>query len=293
MAKQNYSTDRLHLPRAKAALVGRYQVIDSALLREIVGEVRSRAEGGKLARAAKRVGLDPPELWALGNKHRKGIHASIFAKLMSLTLARFRVWRVVLGETGQELLGGYTSWMHASLTRVISDEARWTLGRHGVEMLEPRKGHSHRAAIAKAILTEIRGSPLSSFLNAFEDFAHKRGHSPARIELALYRIVEPFFASAESGFVELSWGDLNVKQRKAYLNASCARERVLLSRVGDVQRLQRIERLSADERSSRRASAPKPVRLSRGVGEGFADVITLPNNFRYLGLWSGFVGRQR
>ncbi len=58
-----------------------------------------------------------------------------------------------------------------------------------------------------------------------------------RLWLALYRAVEPLTASAVTWGVERSWSELQDDERRAYLDHALSRERIMLAREGDRERM--------------------------------------------------------
>ena len=64
----------------------------------------------------------------------------------------------------------------------------------------------------------------------------QRGFAPARLLVAHVRVVEPFLESAETGYIERLWNELDESEQAAFLRAGYKRAAILLSRADDLER---------------------------------------------------------
>jgi hypothetical protein len=69
----------------------------------------------------------------------------------------------------------------------------------------------------------------------------KNAITPARFSLALYRVFEPLLDSAASGWIERRGNELSRREFGQFVNAGWRREAILLDRVSDVRRVDRLQ----------------------------------------------------
>lgn len=83
---------------------------------------------------------------------------------------------------------------------------------------------------------------LSADLEKFVQFAAvQRGHSPERIAIAAYRVFEPLLEVRVSGYAEVGGEELNDEEFRRFVRNGLSRERILLGRAPDLQRLRNRE----------------------------------------------------
>ncbi len=77
-------------------------------------------------------------------------------------------------------------------------------------------------------------------LERFGQEAIDKGHSWARVDLAMLRILEPLLEASESAFIERHWRELTADEMRAFIRHGIARERILLNRPPSDERAQAI-----------------------------------------------------
>lgn len=78
----------------------------------------------------------------------------------------------------------------------------------------------------------------ASEFRKLDEFLTRRGHFRERVEIAYRRIIAPLLEHEDSGGVERGWTELSEAELVQFVKAGITRERILLDREADVQRVQ-------------------------------------------------------
>jgi hypothetical protein len=221
---------------------GWHEVSDPAALAELVRNALSKPfRGVVLAAARSLAGV------ALGKAPRPGQEKRrVWAvqRLLSQILQGRRprltedsVWvlqRLIPPDRHEELRAVLLS---ADARRRLARYMRW-LSRKTL----PKITRSSRRQFTNAVLCQMLQGTLRrrfpSDFTRFQSWARARGHRDARIELSLRRIAEPLVEFETSGGVERGWSELTAGELRRFVVAGIRRERIMLSRWPELQRVQ-------------------------------------------------------
>jgi len=155
----------------------------------------------------------------------------------------------LVSREGQQALWRHHVWSNKWLQRIPQKGlSREEWERHGKGAPRPGGDKSllARARTSRSLPTaELEGRRLvDAFRRAFPDvcrpfdaWCEKHGHSESRVRVAFARAIEPLLASYETAGIELGWRELDDRELKRCVDLSLARERLLLKRPRDVERV--------------------------------------------------------
>jgi hypothetical protein len=261
---------------------GRYRVFDSKTLGQIVDYIIETLGAGSDYRAAIALSASAGltgETGVLAAVSRSTLrrlwrakHPTIdrnafdnFVAAVEMALPKAGVpWKDVL-ETRNAL--------YDTVTEVGADAVRrayvvWTsryvesFPLDGGDRMETVAGRRERVNDAATIGWRRRWDAVSALRAAYErcprilerfarELVAKRLEG-GRVDIAFLRLVEPLIHSAESGFVERHWSDLETPEWRDFLDAGVLRELILLDREEDETRINMVaagDHLQREERS--------------------------------------------
>lgn len=251
------------------------------MLREVVDTKFNK----NAARAAKSVGLDQPQFFAILNGQRSMLQAKTFEALERLLPS---IRRPLLGAfvspTGEEGVNAYLQWVGEARRSLMAGRPYWLRnGERWFLRVRAPRGYSRKLAAADALIAEIDRTPaFSAHLNDLRKVGRSNGHPNERIKLAEYRVVEPLLAAPESYYVERAWAELSDGEKSRYLRSSCKREEILLRRPNELQRVQEFEHLSRS--AFLKVKGNWKYRPAQLASDAFDSEMRTPENLRRLGL---------
>jgi len=185
--------------------------------------------------------LSRPQLHRLRHGELRSIGEATLYGLMFLVPDSDALFRTILSPGARELLRRADSFYeHRRLARSTErEEAR------------QRVVQAMRASFPKAF-------------EKFDNLVRNKGHSEQTVELAIDRVAEPFVLAPETGHVDRDWDELVPKEQRDYVRLTLGRERILLSRDHDLERV-RLKGLNRFLAAFRKQTAQGPTDGSRAL----------------------------
>ena len=253
------------------------RVINAALLGRLVREMVDQRFRPQL-QAARALGIDRGHYSKLVRGYaRKAITQTLFESLRCYIPDR-DLARALLMPQAEATFKQYRNWLRQSL-RPVNLHFMVELDRPFVDLQRLLKSWHHqlppsdlsrqrqdRQVACNRLLSNLRQrDPYRLFFDRFEKWAMRQGWRTgnSRYQLALLRVVEPLVTFRESAFIERHPLELEESgELDRYVEAALKKERILLNRAPDLQRVQEVcEPLTSSgpvpSRPTRRAAKKK------------------------------------
>ncbi len=183
----------------------------------------------------------------LRNEKTKSVTPSTYNTLLRLLPAHRRKRLVMAFELGTRATHDrYRLWLARSLHRIRKGTGRrW---ERNAETLQSRieKGWRGRAGGREGELRtaiETLDKQLGGQIRQFRREHLKRGHSEARVTLAIYRTIGPLIETSDAAFVERHLYEMSKSEVAMFIKSGLRREELLLKRTPDIIRIQEVARL--------------------------------------------------
>lgn len=200
----------------------------------------------------KNTGIRQEHFSKLRSAKTKSVTASTYNTLRRL-LPADRQKRLVLAfeRSGSSAIKKrYKRWLVRSAKRILVGTGhRWQLNA-GVVGPASERGWRGRAGGREGELRtaiETLDMQLGGLIRQFRREHLKRGHSEARVTLAIYRTIAPLIETSDAAFVERHLYEMSKSQLAIFIKSGLRRERLLLKRPPDIIRVQEVARLDRNE----------------------------------------------
>lgn len=229
----------------------RLKIANNSLLAEQLDYLLAQ-RGPTQTELEKNTGIKQDKFSKLRNGKRKCVTASTYNTLRRLLPAdRQKRLALAFERSGSGAMKErYGRWLVRSTKRIlVGTGLPWQWNAGSVRQL-PEEGWRGRAGTregelkaAWAILDEWTGGQIRRF--RVEHL--KRGHSEARVTLAVYRTIAPLIEASDAAFVERHLHEMSVSELTTFVKCGLQREKLLLKRPPDIVRLQEVARLDREE----------------------------------------------
>lgn len=233
----------------------RLKVADFALFFELLDSLLEDC-GGTQTELERRIGIKQDHFSKLRSGKLKSITASTYNRIRPA----LKGWQQKKLMQAFALPGTavaherYRLWLTLSLRRMLSGTGpRWSFDK-GISPPKRRESWRQRAGGREGEITSIQriglrtvnrkgGNPIAKFIRE----QAKRGHSQARITLAVYRVLAPLIETSDTAFVERHRREMSEKEFEVFVKAGLTREDIMLNRSPDIVRIQENARLNRQE----------------------------------------------
>jgi hypothetical protein len=212
--------------------------------------------GGSETVAASTIGLSQATINRLRNQAKPGITHRTARKLEQAakrlggeSLQR-ELSEAIMSPVALRLLNdGYRAWCEERIRRFAARSGpTWKSDESGqpraAEFINPDHAVIDRTQFLGWLLKLVKddvGGPIAEF----ERWMGRRGVDPRRQFLAVRRIIEPIAESSQSAYIERRWSELDMREKRDFIDHGIAREKILLTREHGHTRALRIARAGA------------------------------------------------
>jgi transcriptional regulator with XRE-family HTH domain len=225
----------------QTARVREYLIQDRAALAELLRDTINRRYGGSQNEAAKAVGVPRSVLGRFCAGQSEKVRHETMERLRQLLAVRLRqLEAAVFSPAARDALARYYVWLDAETEAALAGVLRTRrrdLPESEIDFTRAMEGVRSRTERARRLIARLKGeyaderAPLERALIA-------GGHTDARAQLALARVVSPLLDADESGLIEREQSEFTSRELREFIRAGIKRETLLLKREPDLRRAQ-------------------------------------------------------
>lgn len=237
-----------------------FPILDRRLLAESLQDSIGQRYGGRLAAAAKDVGLQRLTLRRLVNRQAKRVKAPTLMAILKLLPVSSPGERAFILPAHVRALELHSDWAIAYTSHIaqgnpvarlstIETPRGWkasrkddvdvlierlrTVARHVAEQLRRGLAPAPGKSVAHSMFRKLGGTADAA------KGRYLRGIHPARYLLSVYRLIQPLLDSQGFGGIERHHSELSDVEFQRFVEAGWVREEILLTRESDQLRVQR------------------------------------------------------
>lgn len=214
-------------------------ILDRPRLAGLIQAVVDLRFSGNQSETARSVGLHPSQINRLVKQEAPALREATLDALERLLPRRSHraLQDALLNEEVEQVLNTGSQW------RDWARNARHLGRRTSLHPFESPAVLQAREASRKLRFSALRWTWEDEYpapCNALASEAAKYHQSESRLLWAWERMLEPLVDAEDTAFLERAWDELSARERRGFVEASVARERVLLRRDPDLQRAKKV-----------------------------------------------------
>lgn len=214
-------------------------ILDRPALAGLIQNVVNVRFGESQSEAARSVGIHPSQINRIIQEKAAGLRPAALAALERLVPRRYhrKLHDALLNEAVEEVIATGDRW------RIWAHDARHLSRRTSPNPFESSQAVQAREAARKNRHFALKWTWEDEYpapCNQLAGEAAKYDQSELRLQWAWERMLEPLLDAEDTAFLERTWDELSAREKRSFVEASVARERVLLRREPDLQRAKRV-----------------------------------------------------